>query len=159
MNKAIVLLFLAALTLGAMAEKSARGDAEFVVRVVEASSDPAAANNAADRVPEELKNMLRYPRYAEVGIVILRGREVNFDIGGIRGEIDSRIVQPQGVPVIECEVEIRGSGEQEGREHSHRPMIETTATIKDGETIVLGASKAPGGTKAMIVLLTAKIVR
>ncbi len=160
MKKAIVLLFLATLTLGAMAEKTVRGEVEFVIRIIESSSDTSAANDAADLVPEELKSLLRHDRYSEVGIAILRGSEIEFDIGGTRGDIESRIIQQGSESIIECEVEIRGPECEDDEQHAHHhTVIETTATVTDGETVVLGASKAAGGSNAMIVLLTAKIVR
>ena len=73
-------------------------------------------------------------------------------------QIHGCIIQRQGESVIECEVEIRGN-EDDDDETLQPTVIETTASVKDGETVVLGASKAPGGSTAMIILLTAKIVK
>ena len=161
MKRLLILFVLAAVGLTAGSpDYTIRGEVEFVIRIVEASSDPSTPNDAADVVPAELKSILRLDRYTQVGIAILRGKEIEFDLGGIVGDIESRILQQGGEAIIEFEIEVEGPPENPEDDHDDRTtIIETTATAKDGETVVLGASKAPGGTNAMIVLLTAKIVR
>ena len=46
-----------------------------------------------------------------------------------------------------------------GNETTQWPsLLNTVTTVKSGETVVLGASKMRGGTVALIVLLTAKLL-
>jgi len=49
----------------------------------------------------------------------------------------------------------RAKWEQVGENRIRRTVIETSFTIKPGETVVLGASRLDGGDKALVVLVTA----
>ena len=43
----------------------------------------------------------------------------------------------------------------DGPQYGSRHLIETTFSVKEGETIVVGSSKADGADGALVVLLTA----
>ncbi len=166
MNKTILLLLLATLSLGAMepvAPAEGPTGIQYVVRLIEASSDPAAPNDAADVVPAQLKTVLRHEAYSQVGVVILRGRETEFSLGNLMGEIESRIIDRGGEKVIEFELEIVEIRPARGEEHEDdeesRTVIESADIARDGETVVLGASSMRGGGKAMIVLMTPTIIK
>ena len=44
---------------------------------------------------------------------------------------------------------------KDGPHYDHRQLIDTTFSLKEGETIVVGTSKADGADGALVVLLTA----
>jgi hypothetical protein len=165
MKQALLILLFATLTLSAMkpvAPAEGPTGIQFVVRLIEASSDPGAPNDAADVVPASLKSVLRHNSYSQVGVVILRGRKTEFTLGTLIGEIDAKIVDRGGDKVIEFDLEIVANREtnEDGEEEWDRvTVIESSDIAKDGETVVLGASSIKGGGKAMIVLMTPTIIK
>ncbi len=140
---------------GRKGPKPPRPQAEIMLRLVEAGADPKTPNDAASLVPAELQKLLTFTRYQLVDSAYIRGEEdeslrialggtlqgvVRFDVEG--GELRYNVV-------------IYGSQ----AEKSDRPrLLETRTTGKSGETIVLGASRMSSGTKALIVILTGKLL-
>jgi len=141
-----------------------RRQAEFVLRVIEASSLPQATNDAADLVPGELKSLLRYSRYAQRDSAIARGMEAEWLYlglaGNLRGSLRFRIQSDPASPQLSVFLRIQGKPQVLGDAKSpYTPtLLETSAGVKDGETVVLGASKMQENTAALIVLLTAKLL-
>ena len=139
--------------------------AEFTVRVIEGTMSAQGPTDAADVVPAELKSLLRYTRYALRDVAVLRGMEGDWRAvalaGNMRGRLNFRAVDSQPVQ-IDVQVEIDGAPtviKTEKGEITHTPTaLRTSASLKSGETIVLGASKMQGGPNALIVLLTAKLL-
>ena len=133
-----------------------RRQAEFVIRVIEASSAAhEGPNDDADLVPAELKSLLRYSRYAQRDSAILRGLEADglrIALGGnLEGYLNFRMRDDQAL-----ELHVTISGPHDAKQ---RPtLLETTTAAKNGETVVLGASKMQGGSSALIVLLTPKLL-
>lgn len=129
-----------------------RRQAEFLVRVIEASSAPGP-NDAADLVPAELESLLRYSRYAQQDSAVLRGMESDLLriglAGNMSGEMDFRVRDAQMAPLLGVQLTITGPGsiiKSKGVEETDRPtLLDTATTVKDGETVVLGASKMQGG--------------
>ena len=134
-----------------------RRQAEFILRVIEASSTTQGPNDAVDLVPAELKSLLRYNRYALRDSAVLRGLESE----GLRLELASNLLCRMSFRVrdtIELELLIQGPL-QTIKDRTFNPeLLATTTTVKSGETVVLGASKMQGGSTALIVLLTAKLL-
>ena len=134
-----------------------RRQAEFILRVIEASSTGQGPNDAADLVPAELKSLLRYNRYAQRDSAVLRGLESD----PLRLELASNLMCRMSFRVrdtIELELLIQGPL-QTIKDRTFNPeLLATTTTVKNGETVVLGASKMQGGSSALIVLLTAKLL-
>ena len=138
---------------------------EFQLRIIEASSAAQGPNDAADVVPAELKSLLRYTRYAQLGFAVLRGVEgdrMSIELaGGMRGRTDFRLVEGQP-PSLDVRLTLEGPAgliKTKDGEVTNRPtMLETRATVKSGETVVLGASNVHGGPNAMIALLTTKLL-
>lgn len=163
MRKAVLILTLAAVALAGQREQSKtkppRRQAECIIQVIEASSAPKAGNDAADRVPGELKNLLRYSRYGLLDSAFLRGLEGETHriavAGNLTGELGFRVRAGQEPPLIEVDLEITGPAAEKTRAPK---LLETTATVKSGETVVLGASRMRGGGDALIVLLTVKLL-
>ena len=110
MKRAILMILLAAMVLGAAQPSpeppQARTGIQFVVRLIEASNEPGAPNDAADAVPAELKEILNLSAYSQVGVTILRGREAEFTLGSLIGEIEAEIIDRADGQVIEFELEL-----------------------------------------------------
>jgi len=140
-----------------------RRQAEFVIRVVEAGTGAQGPNDAADLVPAELKTLLKYTRFALLDSAILRGMEGDTLQIGLANHLGCHLRFGLRDSVIETYVRIQGPPmnikNNTGNDTTHWPTIlDTTATGKSGETVVLGASKMRGGANALIVLLTPKLL-
>ena len=144
-----------------------RRQAEFVVRVIEAGSAPKETNDAAGLVPAELKSLLRYNRYAQRDLAILRGMEADeltIELAGnLTGRMRFNLREAEPAPQIELRFHILGATRvfkgPQGADVTDRPtLLETSTTLIGGETVVLGASKMQGGSSALIVLLTGKLL-
>jgi len=139
-----------------------RRQAEFVLRVVEASSSAQGPNDAADLVPSELKSLLRYTRFAQRDSAILRGMEAEQLQIALGGNLNGYLRFTMRDAAMELWVRVNGPPitiKNKGEDSTHFPtLVETTTPVKSGETVVLGASKMQGGSSALIVLLTAKLL-
>ena len=140
-----------------------RRQAEFLVRVIEASSAAQGANDAADLVPAELKSLLRYTRYAQRDSAVVRGMEAENLSIALGGDLGGKLRFSVRDNLLELSVGITGPPtnikNNTGNETTQWPsLLNTVTTVKSGETVVLGASKMRGGTVALIVLLTAKLL-
>jgi hypothetical protein len=132
---------------------------EITLRVVEAGSAANMANDAAALIPAELKKLLTFTHYRLLDSGYIRGLEGEELVlrlaGDLRGEVTFRVRSGSTSRDLEYNVEIEGPGPPSG---SPRKLLETTATGKSGETIVLGASRMQETSKALIVLLTGKFL-
>jgi len=139
--------------------KPPRRQAEFVIQVIEASSAQKAPNDAADRVPAELKTLLRYARYGLLDSAFLRGSEGETHrialASNLNGELEFRVRAGQEPVLMDVDLEVTGPAVEKSRGPK---LLETTAAVKSGETVVLGASRMRGGENALIVLLTARLL-
>lgn len=141
-----------------------RRQAEFLLRVIEAGASPdKGANDAAELVPAELKSMLKYNRYTLLDSAILRGMEAEDLRQVLANNLNGRVRFNVRESALEMSVEITGPPtnikNNQGNDTTHWPnVLQTTATAKSGETVVLGASKMRGGNNALIVLVTAKLL-
>jgi len=131
-------------------KKGPRRQAEVRLHVIQASSSDQRQNDAAALVPAELKSLLRYSRYTLLDSALLRATERTEQriavAGDMLGEVEFE-VQPDGQ--IQVTVELR---------RSDSLLLDTRATVKSGETVVLGASRMRDGSTGLIVLLTTKLI-
>jgi len=140
--------------------KGPRTQAVITLRIVEASS-AAAANDAADLVPQELKGLLRYTRYHLLDTAVLRGaegEELTLAIAGdLRADAEFTLRGTPQQPVLDYSVQIRR--QRDGTASGER-LMDTRVSGQNGETIVLGASRMnlKESAKALIVLLTGKLI-
>ena len=136
-----------------------KSQAEITLRLVEASSEAAMANDAAALIPQELQKLLTFTRYHLLDSGYLRGVEdddLSITLGGnLLGEVKFKVRADVTPAIIEYEVEIQGPRPEKG---SAQRMLQTAATGKSGETVVLGASRMKESSKALIVLLTGKLL-
>lgn len=137
--------------------------AELIFRVIEASSAPEGPNDAADLVPAELKTLLRYSRYKRLDSAIVRGVEGSHlrttMAGNLRVDFEFRVRPESKPPLIDLNLSVSGPPSSLGEKITQLPaLLETSAALKDGETVVLGASKMREGANALIVLVTGKLL-
>jgi hypothetical protein len=150
-----LVLLLALMTAGnAAAQKSEkkgpRRQAEVRLQVIQASSSEQGPNDAATLVPAELKSLLRYSRYTLLDSAFLRATE----------RTEQRITVAADM-LGEVEFEVQIDGQIEVKLELRRAtslLLDTRATVKSGETVVLGASRMRDGSSALIVLLTTKLI-
>jgi hypothetical protein len=107
--------------------------------------------------------MLKYTRFTLMDSAVARGMEaepLRIALGGnLAGKLNYNVRES----MVEVSVDITGPPinvkNNAGNDTTHFPSIlTTTATVKSGETVVLGASKMRSGTNALIVLLTARLL-
>jgi len=151
---AIAILLVLATAGNAAAQKSdkkgPRRQAEVRLQVIQASSSGQGPNDAATLVPAELKSLLRYSRYTLLDSAFLRATE----------RTEQRITVA-GDMLGEVEFEVQNDGQIEVKLELRRAtslLLDTRATVKSGETVVLGASRMRDGSSGLIVLLTTKII-
>ena len=139
-----------------------RRQAEFLIRVIEATSSPQAPNDAADLVPAELKSLVKYQRYGLLDSAVVRGMEAERPHIALGGNMDGHLRFDVRESALELALSITGPPSvvmDKGTQTTSRyNVLDTTATMKSGETVVLGASKMRGGNNALIVLVTAKLL-
>lgn len=131
-------------------KRAPRRQAEMRLQVIQASSADQGQNDAAALVPAELKSLLRYNRYTLLDAAFLRATERTEQriavAGDMLGEVEFE-VQIDGQ--IEVRLELR---------RANNLLLDTRATVKSGETVVLGASRMRDGSTGLIVLLTTKLI-
>lgn len=140
-----------------------RRQAEFLLRVIEAGAGvDKAASDAVELVPAELKSMLKYNRYTLLDSAVLRGMEAENIRIALGGNLGGYLLFKMRDANLETDVQILGPPTnilKDGNNNTQWPtLLNTTATLKSGETVVLGASKMRGGNNALIVLVTAKLL-
>ena len=152
MTRILALILIYPLLMAAQERKrpaQPKRQAEIQLRIIEASSS-GDNNDAAQLVPAELKSLLKYSRYSLLDSAFLRATQDSQHTialaGDLRGEVEFDIPL-EGE--IEIDVELR---------RGNRVLLETKATTKNGETVVLGASRMRDGSNALIVLVTAKLL-
>jgi hypothetical protein len=158
MRRLVVLLAIPAL-LAAQDKKRTRSMAEVTLRLIEASSAAGARNDGAELVPAELKTLLRFTSYHLLDSAFVRGTEEQpmrlALAGNLAGEVRFEVRSRQPETILEVNVEIEGAAVAGGRAPR---LLETTIRAKNGETVVLGASRMRDSSNALIVLLTAKLM-
>lgn len=159
MNRRLLCLAIAPLLAADEKRAEPRREAEIMLRLIEATSAAGASNDAAALVPQELKSLLRFNTYHLLDSGYVRGGEKETLrlalAGSLLGEVRFR-VRAGTPPAIEFDVEVKGPRDGKG----DRPdLLETSATAKSGETVVLGASRMRDSANALIVLLTGKLIQ
>jgi hypothetical protein len=156
-----VLVLLAPLTMVAQKRKSEpiRREAEIMLRLIEASSAAKPANDASQLVPAELKSILNFRSYHLLDSAFIRGQEgrkLEITLAdSLKGELRFDVQGDSNAGLLRVEVDLLGPPKESG---SRSRLLETRTTVKSGEAVVLGASRMRSGDKALIVLLTARLL-
>jgi hypothetical protein len=110
-------------------------------------------------VPAELKTLLRFTRYRLLDSAYVRGsadQTMRVALAGtLSGRVKFEVRSRQPAPLLEFEVVVEGPRQNE---KSGNRLLETTTTARNGETVVLGASRMRDSSNALIVLLTGKLL-
>jgi hypothetical protein len=136
---------------------------------------PSKSKLESDPLVKELKNVLGYTDYHRIDSSFIRmqdGKYSDLKLGGygldlrlmlephyVREEkgdtfqLELRLVQHTSEPVAKAAV---GKAAKEERDII---LIRTTLTVKSGERTVVGVSKLDGGDKALILILSGKLIK
>jgi hypothetical protein len=133
--------------------------AEITLRLIEARSEPLkSAEDATQLVPAEVRKLFRYTHYGLLDSGYVRGREdqsLRIALAGnLQGRLKFQVDEPNAA-AMRFDVEIEGAPGPKGERAT---LLETDISLKNGETIVLGASRMQGADRALIVLLTARLL-
>lgn len=136
-----------------------RREAEIMLRLIEASTDGKPVSDASHLVPPELKSMLNFRSYSLLDSAMIRGQEDrDLEItlaGSLKGELEFVVEANGKAPLLRVTVDLLGPPGEAGKRPS---LLETRTTVRSGDTVVLGASRMRSGDKALIVLLTARLL-
>lgn len=121
----------------------------------------------SDPVIKELQNLLKYRSFKRLDSSIIKvqdNKESSQRMGGdgigLLLRMEPRLIKEEKANTFQ--VELRLSQHQginkEGKEISSI-LIDTTLTLKSGERTVVGVSKLDGGDKALILILSGKVIK
>jgi hypothetical protein len=135
---------------------------EITLRLIEARSVPVkTGEDASALVPAELKNLLRFKHYGLIDSAYVRGREDETLRIALAVTLQGRLKffveeREQGSsPSLRFEVAIEAAPNPKGE---RLRLLETETALRNGESVVLGASRMQGADRALIVILTARLI-
>jgi len=121
----------------------------------------------SDPVIRELNNLLRYKSFKRLDSSIIKVQDNTSSsqrIGGsdisLQLEIRPRFIKEEKAEAVLVELGLSQSKglTSEGKERIYT-LLHTTLTLKSGERTVVGVSKLDGGDKALILILSGKIIK
>jgi hypothetical protein len=121
----------------------------------------------SDPVIRELNNLLKYQYLNRLDSSIIKvqdntnssqrigGSDISLELG-----IRPRFIKEEKTDTFLVELDLSQSKglTQEGKERTYT-LLHTTLTLKSGERTVVGVSKLDGGDKALILILSGKIIK
>ncbi len=125
----------------------------------------------SDPIIKELKNVLGYTHYYKIDSFFLRiqdDKHSDLKLGGhdldVRLRLEPRYVKEEKGDTFQLELRLSQhvSGIKTDRiERKEREitLIGTTLTVKSGERTVVGVSKLDGGNRALILILSGKVIK
>jgi hypothetical protein len=121
----------------------------------------------SDPVIKELNSLLRYKSFKRLDSSIIKVQDNTGSsqrIGGsdisLQLEIRPRFIKEEKADAILVELGLSQSKglTSEGKERTYT-LLRTTLTLKSGERTVVGVSKLDGGDKALILILSGKVIK
>ncbi len=128
----------------------------------------------SDPLIKELKNLLAYTHYNKIDSSFIRIQDERYSdlvLGGLGLDLMLRLephyVREEKGDTFRLELRLiqlltdyssKGVGIPEKKERE-RVLIGTTLTVKSGERTVVGVSKLDGGDKALILILSGKVIK
>jgi len=121
----------------------------------------------SDSVIKELRNLLKYRSFKRLDSTIIKIQDNSLSSQRLgSGEISLRLqmrpryIKEEKVDTFQVQLELRQQRgiNPEGKEIT-TVLIETTLTLKSGERTVVGVSKLDGGDKALILIISGKVIR
>lgn len=160
-------------TLSAIQEIDVKpADLLFTVQLVlgsesgEARTDEALKN---DKVIAELRSLFRYVSYALLGQNVVRTldqRDAEIIIGKAPQFViqfrDPKIIKNGADSLIESEVRLvrlePAAAQAGGETAADTILVQTSLSMKPGERTVIGVSRLNGGDKALVLIITGKVI-
>lgn len=145
-------------------------DLQFNMDLIVASLDPEAGIHKElrnDKVIKEMQSMLKYRSFDLLDTTLIKVQdqaESNQRLGGegmsFRLRLRPRHVKDDRGDSFNIELSLyRMMGiNNEGKEMSSN-LVSTTLTLKSGERTVVGVSKLDGGDKALVLILSGKVLK
>jgi hypothetical protein len=121
----------------------------------------------SDPVIRELNSLLRYKSFKRLDSSIIKVQDNTSSsqrIGGsdisLQLEIRPRFIKEEKADAVLVELGLSQSKglTSEGKERTYT-LLRTTLTLKSGERTVVGVSKLDGGDKALILILSGKVIK
>lgn len=158
--KPVDLLFTVDLILGSMGPEEVP---ELAKLIKEKAPDKKLES---DPLIKELKSVLSYKYYNKIGSAFIRVQDNGHSaqiIGGpglsLMLELAPRYVKEEREDTFQLELWLRKyKGTYEGKE-KFSTLIRIPLTIKSGERTVVGVSKLDGGDKALILIISGKVIK
>lgn len=120
----------------------------------------------SDPIIKELQNLLKYNTFKRVDSTIIKiqnnqisRQRIGREEVNLRLQIRPRYIKEEKVDTFQVDLELRQQQgiNREGKEIT-TVLIETMLTIKSGERTVVGVSKLDGGNKALILIVSGKVI-
>jgi len=123
----------------------------------------------SDPVIKELNSLLRYKSFKRLDSSIIKVQDNTRSVQRIGGDgislqlsISPRFIKEEKADTFLVELTLSkpsGIYSAEGKEGPPSTLISTTLSLKSGERTVVGVSKLNGGDKALILILSAKVIK
>lgn len=121
----------------------------------------------SDPVMKELRSLLKYKSFVVLDSSIMKVQDNNLSYQRMGGEginlrlrLRPRYIKEEKGDNFQVELRLEQSlAFDEGREEKLLILIDTTLTLKSGERTVVGVSKLNGGDKALILIVSGKVLK
>ena len=134
------------------------------------SRQPSKKKLESDPLIKELKSVLGYTHYNRIDSSFIRIQDDRYSelkLGGqgldLRLRLEPRYVKEEKVDTFQLELSliqhISAAAGLVDKEEKSMVLIRTTLTVKSGERTVVGVSKLDGGDKALILIISGKVIK
>ena len=148
-------------------------DLQFTVDLILGSLDLESKSGLMDKelrsdpVVRELQKLLKYRSFKRLDSAIIKvqdnkrsSQRMGGDGIGLLLRMEHRLIKEEKANTFQVELRLSRQlgNNKEGREISST-LIDTTLALKRGERTVVGVSKLEGGDKALILILSGKVIK
>jgi len=163
--KPVELLFTVDLILGSMGLEEVSELAKLI------KEKPSDKKLESDPVIKELKSVLGYKHYNKIDSSFMRIQDNRYSdqkLGGpgldLRLRLVPRYVREEKEDSVQLELRLtqhisEWEGQPPVKKEKSITLIRTTLTVKSGEKTVVGVSKLDGGDKALILIISGKVIK
>jgi len=121
----------------------------------------------SDPLIKELRSLLRYKSFKILDSSIIKVQENKYSTQRMGGEgidlrlrLDPRYIKEEKGEIFQVELRLEEYlGLDRDDKESTLTLIKTTLALKSGERTVVGVSKLDGGDKALILILSGKVIK
>jgi len=147
-------------------------DLQFTVDLIlgslslESQREPMINELRSDPVIIELQKLLKYRSFTRLDSSIIKVQDNKYSTQRMGGEnislllrMTPRLIKEEKANTFQVELRLsQRQGISEGKEISST-LIDTTLSLKSGERTVVGVSRLDGGDKALILILSGKVIQ